>query len=170
MATRTSTPLLQWLLNRPPIIRQKRTLLTISPDPRRVSSQDPKLIHEHCKIQLCYGLYELKRKERMTSTATLCHVTRGRHRFSFKRVDYPRHTSWYAITPSLPPGLKTTDLYNLWMSITHTFSNQNWRTEEGTKKGVEEMEKLIGDGLFVESNPKIEIYHGDEGESRPFEL
>ncbi|TFK68371.1 hypothetical protein BDN72DRAFT_841851 [Pluteus cervinus] len=33
------------------------------------------------------------------------------------------------------------------MSIFHTFEKQNWRTEEGTRRGVEELERKFGSGF-----------------------
>ncbi|TFK68380.1 hypothetical protein BDN72DRAFT_841862 [Pluteus cervinus] len=160
MAVRTSTtPLFQWLLNRPPIIRQKRTYIFISEDPHRIN---PKAMLEHCKVQFRYGLYELKMKRLASPASTLYANTRGRHRFSFKQIDYPRYTPWFAINPSPPPEkLQSTnpdDLYKLWMSIINTFRKQNWRTEEGTKKGVEEMERKFGGDLLVESPGDLDSF------------
>ncbi|TFK68379.1 hypothetical protein BDN72DRAFT_960295, partial [Pluteus cervinus] len=143
------SPLFQWLLNRPPIVREKRTYIIICTDP---DTTPPPLLHQFCKVKFCFGLHEVKRFEKNCPMPARVIPTPGRHRPSFKRFDYPKETSWYAFTDPLPPGVHISDLHNHWHAMIRKFCKTNWRSEEETKKAVDELGKRFGGGLLVESS------------------
>ncbi|TFK68364.1 hypothetical protein BDN72DRAFT_960287 [Pluteus cervinus] len=155
-AAHTAPSLFQWLLNRPAQIKKQKMYLILSPDPWRIR---PELVHESTKIKMTYARNTKFMLKKGNPTVTCLTGTKGRMRPIFRPnpVDYPEWSDWFGIVNPLPQNqnLKPLDIPPLLHEFTYKYIDSDWRTEEGTKRGVEGLEGIVKD-LLRYHNPRWE--------------